>query len=136
MAVAGLGIVVIWWLFHVTGLVGGRTDPVNLYAESSTMGTILILFVYLLTAVSLPVFMWRRHRESFSLARHVAIPAVAALALAIPFAELFQPGQPVPYSVFPYLSLAILIAAVPLAYYVVRRNPRAGASEGTALSEA
>ena len=83
-------------------------DPVNLYAECSTMGTILVLFVYVLTAVSLPVFMWRRHRDSFSVLRYVAMPALGALALVIPFIELFHPGQPVPYSVFPYLSVAIL----------------------------
>ena len=38
-------------------------NPVGLYAECSTMGTIVILFVYLLTTLSLPVFMWRRHRD-------------------------------------------------------------------------
>ena len=130
MTVAGLGIVVVWWLCHVTGLVGGATDPVDLYAECSTMGTILVLFVYVLTALSLPVFMWRHHRDSFSALRYVAMPTLGALALAIPFAELFAPGQPAPYSAFPYLSVAILILAVPIASYVLRRNPRAGASEG------
>ncbi len=136
MAIIGLGIVVIWWLCHATGLLGGGTDPVNLYAESSTMGTILVLFVYVLTAFSLPVFMWRRHRESFSLARHIAMPTLGALALAIPFVELFAPGQPMPYSVFPYLSVAILLVAALIARYVLRRNPEAGASEGTTPSGA
>jgi amino acid transporter len=136
MTVFGLGIVVIWWLCHVVGLVNGAAEPVNLYAESSTMGTILVLFVYVLTAFSLPVFMWRRHRESFSIIRHVAMPALGALVLVVPFIELFQPGQPAPYSVFPYLSVAILIAAAAVAGYVVRRNPELGASEGAELSEA
>ncbi len=136
MAVAGFGIVVIWWLCHATGLVGGSTDPVKLYAECSTMGTILVLFVYVLTAVSLPIFMWRNHRDSFSIARYVGVPVLGVLALAIPFVELFHPGQPAPYSVFPYLALATLIMAWVLARYVVRRNPRAGASEGRALPEA
>jgi len=136
MAVIGLGIVVIWWLCHVSGLLAGSADPVNLYAESSTMGTILVLFVYVLTALSLPVFMWRRHRGSFSVTRHVGIPTLGVLVLVIPFVELFHPGQPVPYSVFPYLSVAILIAAAVIATYVVRRNPKAGATEGAALSEA
>ena len=31
------------------------------------MGTIVILFVFFLTALSLPFFMWHRHRDSFSL---------------------------------------------------------------------
>jgi amino acid transporter len=136
MAVIGLGIVVIWWLCHTTGLVGGSTEPVNLYAECSTMGTILVLFVYVLTAVSLPVFMWRHHPDSFSIARYVGVPTLGVLALVIPFVELFHPGQPVPYSVFPYLALATLIVAWVLARYVVRRNPRAGAGEGRALPEA
>jgi amino acid transporter len=132
MAAIGLGIVLVWWLCHESGPVGGGTDPVKLYAESSTMGTILVLFVYVLTAFSLPVFMWRRHRPSFSVARHAVVPALGALALIVPFVALFQPGQPVPYSIFPYLSIAILIAAAIAAGYVVRRNPRAGAGEGTA----
>jgi amino acid transporter len=132
MTVVGLGIVVVWWLCHVTGLVGGSTDPVKLYAECSTMGTILVLFVYVLTALSLPVFMWRHHRDCFSVLRYVAMPTLGALALAIPFVELFEPGQPAPYSAFPYLALAIVIVAVPIASYVVWRNPSAGASEGRA----
>lgn len=136
MAVVGLGIVVVWWLCHFTGLLGGVGEPVSLYAECSTMGTILILFVYVLAAVSLPVFMWRRHRESFSVIRYVGMPALGTLALLIPFVELFAPGQPVPYSVFPYLSVAILIAACALARYVVKRNPRAGAGEGSPVPEA
>ncbi len=130
MTVVGLAIVVVWWLCHVTGLVGGATDPVDLYAECSTMGTILVLFVYVLAALSLPVFMWRRHRDSFSVLRYVGMPTLGALALAIPFVELFEPGQPAPYSAFPYLAVAILIVAAAIASYVVRRNPRAGASEG------
>jgi len=130
MTFIGLGIVVVWWLCHITGLVGGTTDPVNLYAECSTMGTILVLFVYVLTALSLPVFMWRHHRDSFSVLRYVAMPLLGALALAIPFAELFEPGQQSPYSAFPYLAVAILLLAAPIARYVVKRNPKAGAGEG------
>ena len=99
------------------------------------MGTILVLFVYVLTAVSLPVFMWRRHRPAFSFARHVVMPTLGMLVLVVPFIELFEPGQPVPYSVFPYLAVATLLAAVVIAIYVVRRNPRAGANEGAAFSE-
>jgi amino acid transporter len=100
------------------------------------MGTILMLFVYVLAAVSLPVFMWLRRRHAFSLIRHVGVPMLGALALVIPFIELFHPGQPVPYSLFPYLSLAALLAAVAIAAYVVKRNPKAGAGEGRVRSEA
>jgi amino acid transporter len=133
MAVAGLGIIGVWW---VARLITGDTqsmNPVGLYAECSTMATILILFVYLLAMLSLPVFMWRRHRDSFSPLRHVVIPAAGSITLIVPFVELCQPGQPAPYSAFPFIALAIGAAAAGIAGIVVHRHPRTGASEGSAL---
>ena len=120
---------------HVVGLDGGSTDPVGLYAECSTMGTIVILFVYFMTTLALPVFMWRRHRRSFSVIRHVAVPMLGALALIVPFVELCKPGQPSPYNVFPYLALAIVAASAAIAAAVVHRDPRAGSSEGTTSAQ-
>ena len=135
MSVGGLGIVAVWWLLHVIGVDRGSTNPVGLYAECSTMGTIVILFVYFLTTLALPAFMWRRHRRSFSLVRHVAVPILGVLTLVIPFVELCKPGQPSPYSVFPYLALAIVAASAVIAGVVVRRNPAAGAGEGTTFAQ-
>jgi amino acid transporter len=109
-------------------------NPVGLYAECSTMGTIVILFVYFLTTVSLPFFMWRRHRESFSILRHVAIPVLGSLTLVVPFVELCKPGQPAPYSEFPFIALAIVAVAAVIACIVVHRHPRTGTGEGTAFS--
>ena len=134
MAGVGLGIIAVWWLAHVVGADSGSTDPVGLYAECSTMGTIVILFVYFLTTLALPVFMWRRHRQSFSIRRHVAVPVAGALTLIVPFVELCKPGQPSPYSWFPYVAIAILVAAVAIARLVVHRHPSAGSGEGMAVS--
>jgi amino acid transporter len=136
MGGGGLGIIGVWWLLHAVGADGGSTDPVGLYAECSTMGTIVILFVYLLTTISLPVFMWRRHRQLFSPLRHVAIPALGALTLVVPFVELCKPGQPSPYSVFPFIALATVAAAAVIAAVTVRRHPSAGSGEGEELSAA
>jgi amino acid transporter len=135
MAGAGLGIIAIWWALHVTGADHGSTNPVGLYAECSTMGTIVILFVYFLTALALPFFMWRHHRKSFSAGRHVAIPILGAVALIVPFIELCKPGQPSPYSQFPYIALAVVAAASAIACLVVHRHPSTGSGEGTTLSE-
>jgi amino acid transporter len=134
MTGGGLGIVAVWWLLHVTGADHGSTNPVGLYAECSTMGTIVIFFVYFLTTLALPLFMWRRHRQSFSVIRHVGIPVLGALALIVPFVELCKPGQPSPYNAFPYLALAIVAAAAVMAWLVVRRNPSTGAGEGRAFT--
>jgi amino acid transporter len=132
MACTGLGIIGIWWVSHLITGDTGSMDPVGLYAECSTMATIVILFIYLLTMISLPVFMWRRHRDSFSPLRHVVIPALGSASLIIPFVELCQPGQPAPYSVFPFIALALVAAVAVIASLVVRRHPSAGASEGAA----
>ncbi len=123
MAGAGLGIIAAWWVSHLISGDTGSMNPVGLYAECSTMGTIVILFVYFLTTLSLPVFMWRRHRDSFSPFRHVAIPVLGSLTLIVPFAELFQPGQPAPYRAFPFIALAIVAAAAVIASVVVYRHP-------------
>jgi amino acid transporter len=131
MAIVGLGIIGGWWVLHLVGADRGSTNPVGLYAECSTMGTIVILFVYLLTTLALPIFMWRRHRKLFSPIRHVAIPLVGALTLIVPFVELCKPGQPAPYGEFPYIALAIVAAAAVIACVTVHRHPSTGSSEGT-----
>ncbi len=131
MAVIGLGIIAVWWVAHLIGVTIGSTNPVGLYAECSTMGTIVILFVYFLTTLALPIFMWRRHRQSFSALRHVAIPVLGALTLIVPFIELCKPGQPAPYNAFPYIALAIVAAAAVIACVTVHRHPSTGSGEGT-----
>ena len=136
MAAVGLGIIAVWWVSHLITGNTGSMDPVGLYAECSTMGTIVILFVYFLTTLSLPVFMWRRHRGSFSLFRHLAIPILGALTLLVPFVELCKPGQPAPYSQFPFIALVIAAAATVIAFLVVHRHPHTGSGEGTDIAGA
>ncbi len=126
MTAVGLGIAVIWWLGHELGVTAGPPTAVSLYAEASTFGTILVLFVYVLTAVSLPLFIHRNHREHFSPFRHVLMPALGIAALIVPFVELFQPGQPAPYSAFPYLALGALLAALAVARFAARPRTSAG----------
>ncbi len=99
------------------------------------MGTIVILFVYLLTTFALPVFMWRHHRHRFSPLRHIVVPVIGAATLIVPFVELFKPGQPAPYDWFPYAGLGTLAVAALIAYLTIRRNPSAGSGEGTAFAE-
>jgi amino acid transporter len=129
MAVIGLGIIAVWWGTHLLSGHSGSMNPVGLYAECSTMGTIVILLVYLLTNISLPVFMWRRHRSMFSPVRHVVIPLVGSAVLVVPFIELCQPGQPSPYSTFPFIALGLVAAAAAIAGLVVHRHPSTGSRE-------
>jgi hypothetical protein len=57
------------------------------------------------------------------------------MTLIVPFVELFKPGQPAPYAEFPYIALAIVAAAIVIAYLTVRRHPDTGSGEGTTFSE-
>ena len=108
---ASLVLIGIWAGVHVAGKGTGAMNPVGLYAEFSTFGTILILFIYGLSALALPLFVWRSKRVRLSWWRHLAIPSLALCALVVPFAELFAPGQPAPYNLFPYLAIATALGA-------------------------
>jgi amino acid transporter len=136
MTVMGLGIIGVWGVSHVLGVGTGSMNPVGLYAECSTMGTIVILVVYLLTSLSLPVFMWRRHRVMFSPVRHLVVPLLGSGTLVVPFVELCKPGQPAPYGAFPFVALGLVAVTATTAGLVVRHRPSTGAGEGGAASGA
>jgi len=57
------------------------------------------------------------------------MPRVSSPPRVRPEAQSAQLGL---YSVFPYASVAILLAAFGYARYVLAHNPRAGAMEGSA----
>lgn len=114
--VASLVLIGLWAVAHLIGTGTGSMNAVGLYAEFSTFGTILIFFVYGVTALSLPLLVWRAHRGYFSWWRHLLIPALALGALVVPFVELLSPGQPAPYDLFPVLAAGVALSALGLAW--------------------
>ena len=87
---------------------GGRTDPLEFFAQSSTLGTILVLVVYLVANFGLPVY-YRRYRPAeFSGLRHAVWPLLGVAAIPFPLYELVKPGQPAPYNRFPLTCAAII----------------------------
>jgi amino acid transporter len=123
-----------WGLGHLTGHAGAM-DPVNFFAESSTMGTILILLVYLASNIALPFYYHRFHRDEFAVVRHVVLPALGAAAIIVPLYYLAKPGQAAPYDWFPYLALGILAAAVVYALVLTRRDPGIGDRVGSIVAD-
>jgi amino acid transporter len=123
-----------WGLGHVLGHHGGMNATV-FFAEASSMGSILILLVYLAANVALP-FYYRRYRPTeFRPVRHVVLPALGALAIVVPLYYLVKPGQPAPYSWFPYVSLALLAASVAYAIVLTRRDPALGERVGAIVAD-
>ncbi|MGE5135892.1 MAG: APC family permease [Gemmatimonadota bacterium] len=126
-----------WALGHVlfgkTG--GGALDPINFFFESSTMGTILVLVVYLLANLALP-FYYRKYRPSeFSAVKHAVLPVLGAAAIIVPLYYLAKPGQPTPYNWFPYAALAVVVLAVSYAFVLNRRDPALAGRVGSIVAD-
>jgi len=134
-AATALLIIVGWGLGHVLGAEGGQMNPVVFFAESSTLGAILILLVYLASNIALPLYYRRYRPQEFRIVRHVVLPAAGALAVLVPLYYLAKPGQPAPYSWFPYAALATLVAAVCYATLLVRRDPGLADRVGSVVAD-
>ena len=125
-----------WGLGHLAGHSGGSMDAVNFFAESSTMGTILVLLVYLASNLALPVYYRRYLPEQFHLVRHAVLPLIGAAVIIVPLYYLAKPGQAAPYSWFPYLALGCLVLSVLYAVILVRRDPGLGERVGSIVADA
>jgi amino acid transporter len=133
-AIAGL-IIVVWLLGHLIGGHSGSMDPLNFFFESSTMGTILVLVVYFLANLALP-FYYRKYRPAeFNVLKHIVLPVLGMIAIAVPVYYLTKPGQSQPYNWFPYAALAIVVVSVIYAYVMNRRDPGLGERAGSIVAD-
>jgi amino acid transporter len=99
---AALAIVIVFgYVYHI--------DPVTLFGETGTLGTIPILVVYLVTNLALPVYMLKFHRPEFRPVRHLVVPLLGSCLMLFPLYGLVEPGQPFPYSFYPYAVLGLLV---------------------------
>ena len=125
----------VWALGH---LIGGHTNSLsalNFFFESSTMGTILILVVYFLANLALP-FYYRKYRPAeFNIIKHIVLPVLGMVAIAVPVYYLVKPGQPQPYNWFPYAALGVVIVSVLYSMWLVRRDPGLGDRVGSIIAD-
>ena len=129
------GIIVVWCLGHLIGGNGGSMNGLNFFDESGTMGTILILVVYFLANLALP-FYYRRYRpQEFSIVKHLVLPVLGMITIAIPVYYLCKPPQPQPYDWFPYAALAILVVAAIYAFVLNRRDPALADRVGSIVAD-
>jgi amino acid transporter len=117
------GIILIWCIGHLIGGAGGSMDGLNFFDESGTMGTLLVLVVYFLANAALP-FYYRKYRpQEFHVIKHLILPVIGMIVIAVPVYYLCKPPQPQPYDWFPYAGLIILVLSVAYAYVLNRRDP-------------
>ncbi|MFD1657266.1 APC family permease [Streptomyces caeni] len=125
-----------WGLGHLLGADGGPMNPVVFFTESSSLGSILILLVYLASNIALPVYYRRYRPKEFRTIRHLVLPAIGTLAILVPLYYLAKPGQPAPYSWFPVAALAALIGSIGYATLLVRRDPSLADRVGSVVADA
>jgi amino acid transporter len=129
------GITAVWALGH---LIGGHTNSLsalNFFFESSTMGTILILVVYFLANLALP-FYYRKYRpQEFSIIKHIVLPVLGMVAIAVPIYYLCKPPQPQPYDWFPFAALGVIVVSVVYSIWLVRRDPGLGDRVGSIVAD-
>ena len=124
-----------WGLGHVIGGNAGSMDAVTFFVESSTMGTILVLVVYLLSNIALPVY-YRKYRPTeFNAVKHLVLPVLGALTILVPLYYLAKPGQPAPYSWFPWAALVIIVLAFGYSLVLVRRDPSLADRVGSIVAD-
>src|SRR5271165_4858296 len=134
VGIAG-AITLVWALGHWIGGSGNSLNALNFFIESSTMGTILILFVYVAANVALP-FYYRKYRPAeFSIIKHIVLPTLGVVAIAIPIYYLFKPGQPDPYNWFPWVGLGLIVVSIVYSIWLVRRDPGLGDRVGSIVAD-
>jgi amino acid transporter len=134
VAFAGL-IIVVWALAHVFGGTTGSMDPITFFVESSTMGTILILVVYFLSNLALPFYYRKFRPQEFNVVKHLVLPVLGMIAIAVPVYYLCKPGQDAPYNWFPYAALIIVVLAAGYAFILNRRDATLGDRVGSIVAD-
>ena len=124
-----------WALGHWIGGHANSLDALDFFFEASTMGTILILFVYFASNVALP-FYYRKYRPAeFSILKHIVLPFLGMAAIAVPIYYLFKPPQPQPYNWFPWVAVGLIVVFVFYSLWLVRRDPSLGDRVGSIVAD-
>jgi amino acid transporter len=114
-------------------LVADSTAAVTLL---STVGSLLIISMYVLVNAALVVWWWRERRASreHGVVAHVVVPVAGIAVLASPYYYNLKPGQPSPLDLVPW-GLALLAAvAAGFTALVRRRSPDLLATAGRVIA--
>lgn len=130
------------WAFLVIAFVsvmvfgwGRGISAVDYFGDAATLGAIPVILVYMGTNLALPVFMLRHERADFRPIRHLVVPVLGTLFMLMPLWGLVQPGQDWPFSIFPYVALAILVIAAIYGATIARRDPELAQRIGAYMAD-
>jgi amino acid transporter len=112
---------------------GAALGSGNAFALLGTTYTVAVLVMYLMSAVALPVFYRREHRDRFNLIWHVVVPVVA---IAVIVAALWSLVNPVPaYPIVWSLPIAVgwMVLGIVIALVLRARGSRAFTTGGARI---
>lgn len=111
---AGLAITLVW---------GSFVNPITLFGYLGSLAGIPIATLYLVVNIVVPVFYWRHYRGEMKVGRHIVLPVLGALVMLLPVWGLLQPGQPAPFSSFPYVGAAAIVVGLLYGVWVRAKRP-------------
>jgi amino acid transporter len=115
---------------------GWGIGPVTYFGEAATLGAVPVVVVYLVTNLALPVYYRKAHPDQFSPLLHLVLPLLGVAAIAFPLYELVKPGQPKPFSYYPYVTLAIIVAGLVYAAILNQRDRTLADRVGSIVADA
>ncbi len=104
--ITGLSIV-----FYILFGIFGHIDAANYYNYFGTIGMYPLLLVYVLVNLGVIVY-FAKHRENFSVFKHVISPTIGLLVMLFPIYSNLWPVPAYPYNLFPYVLLIWLLAGI------------------------
>lgn len=110
-------------------------DPVTLFGDTGTLGTIPVVVTYLLTNLALPVYMLRYHREDFNAFTHLIVPLLGTAFMLLPLWGLVEPGQPYPFNLYPKLALGLLVLSLIYGAVLSKSKPELVHSIGSYVAD-
>ena len=107
----------------------------NVYNLTGTWFTLALAPVYVAANIGLPVYYWREHRAEFNVLKHIAIPVIGTVMLALVVFYSVHPLPAYPIKLAPFIVLGWLVvgAVVQAIVYSGRRSAslrQAGAAMG------
>ncbi len=119
-----VGTILAIWAGLVYGTVTG-------FAFIGALLTVPILLVYLATCLSVPFFYWREHRDEFNVVRHVIIPAIPIILIAVVIYFQFVPLPPAPFNLVGPLNAIWLVLGIIIVVLLRVRAPHVLAQGNT-----
>jgi len=98
--------------------------PATAFAFVGTIIAVPIILVYMATCLAVPFFYQREHRAEFNIVRHVIIPAIPFIVLAIVLYFQFAPVPP-PLNLAVPISIAWLVLGIIIVALLSVRAPEA-----------